>query len=111
MAWQQVGELLKTGKYKELKQMCENDLVKKGFVETKNFGWVKLEDYDRFDFLRRDIGIPTIQEDGKDEKTKKPIKITIVSPIYRNWQNLVEMRSKATYAQQQAINELVSLGL
>jgi len=93
-------------------------------IYTDNFGIVLKKDYNnlRFDFLKRDKGVPVIEIDiskwvdgtvvdnfgnrkkGKVEKKEKEVR---VAPEYIDYLDLLKRRKKAQFAEYQALQELI----
>lgn len=99
------GDMVEFGK------ACRKKIEDRGLVYTDNFKWVTKEDYEKYEFLQRDKGIPIIEdivyakeeveemeEDfyGNQKKVKKkkevPKKIDKIHPDYIEWCAIVEAR-------------------
>jgi len=98
-------DLLKKHKdnIKEFAEECEDTLIGKGYIKTKNFGWILIKDYENYSFLKRDSGVPSEKKwHAKDQKF-----ITVIAQEYFDWKNSVEKRNQIQYARSQNMNELV----
>lgn len=51
------------------------------YIKTENFSWVRKEIYQKYNFLRRDVGVPT-KEITRETKDGFIEKISIVDDIY-----------------------------
>lgn len=105
-----------------LKKICSENATKAGLVKTKSFGWVLREDLEKYDFLKRDNGIPvggakiptTVEEEYTDthgnkrkRKVSKNIVVQSVSQEYLDWCELKKKRQGANYYKEKSFQSLI----
>ena len=95
---QSIKDLLKSykGDIKGFADECADKLIAKGYILTKNFGWVLIKDIEKYSFLKKDKGLPT--ENKWNEKDGKYVQV--IAQTYYDWQDDLKGRDKMNYAKE-----------